>query len=46
MILIATLAPAQAEIEAGFWLRLTKIRIGFNLFNTCIVHFKEDMHSV
>ena len=24
MKLIATLAPAQAEIEAGLWLRLTK----------------------
>jgi adenosylmethionine-8-amino-7-oxononanoate aminotransferase len=27
MKLIATLAPAQAEIEAGLWLRLTNAKI-------------------
>ena len=31
MKLIATLAPAQAEIEAGLWLRLTNIRKNKNI---------------
>jgi hypothetical protein len=34
MKLIATLAPAQAEIEAGLWLRLTNNKSMINqLFN-------------